>query len=50
MSEIRFRVYWEAVLGGKLHKGIESSASWFLLTQTGALMQHGPMSPLKGTE
>ena len=47
MRENKFRVYYEYVIFGEIHKGIESEASWFLLTQSGELLQHGPLSPLR---
>ena len=41
MREIKFRVWCEFEIDGKLEKSMESSASWFLLTQTGELWSHG---------
>ena len=40
--ELEYRVYCEFEVNGELHKSMESSASWFLLTQTGKLWSHGP--------
>jgi len=45
MKEIKFRVYYEAELNGEKMKGIEETCSWFLLTQTGQIMEYGPMRP-----
>ena len=42
MKENKFRVYCEFEFEGKLNKSMESSASWFLLTQTGKLWSYGP--------
>ena len=42
--EIKFRVWSEFEIDGKLHKAMDGPESWFLLTQTGKLMSHGPMS------
>ncbi|KKL51717.1 hypothetical protein LCGC14_2292670, partial [marine sediment metagenome] len=42
MRENKFRVYCEFEVDGELHKSMESSASWFLLTQTGKLWTHDP--------
>ena len=47
MGENKFRIYYEYEIDGKIHKGIESEASWFLLTQSGELLQHGPLKPLR---
>ena len=47
MRENKFRVYYEYEIDGEIHNGIESEASWFLLTQSGELLQHGPLSPLR---
>lgn len=47
MRENKFRVYYEYEADGEIHKGIESEASWFLLTQSGELLQYGPLSPLR---
>ena len=44
--EIRYRVWCEYEIPGvvdKVFKQMESDAGWFLLTQTGHLMSHGPM-------
>ena len=46
MRPIEFRVYCEFEIEGKLHKVMESEASWFLLTQRGELCSHGPCRPL----
>jgi uncharacterized phage protein (TIGR01671 family) len=43
--EIKFRVYYEAEINGEKLKGIEEPCSWFLLTQTGQIMEYGPVSP-----
>lgn len=45
MREIKFKVYYEAELNGKILKGIEEPCSWFLLTQTGQIMEYGPTRP-----
>ncbi len=45
MREIKFRVYYEAELNGEKIKGIEEPCSWFLLTQTGQIMEYGPLQP-----
>ena len=45
MREIKFRVYCEYEFEGKLEKGMESPASWFLLTQGGELWTYEPMAP-----
>lgn len=42
---IKFKVYYEAELNGEKLKGIEEPCSWFLLTQTGQIMEYGPMRP-----
>lgn len=42
--DIKFRVWSEFEIDGKLHKVMDGPESWFLLTQTGKLMSHGPMS------
>jgi len=42
MKENYFRVYCEFEVNGELHKSMESSASWFLLTQTGKLWTYDP--------
>jgi len=44
MRPKKFRVWCEFEIEGQLHKCMEGPASWFLLTQTGHLMSHGPMS------
>jgi len=44
MREIKFKIYCEFVLNGKLHKSMESPASWFLLSQSGELWEYGPLS------
>jgi len=41
MKENKFRVYCEIEFEGKITKCMESSASWFLLTQTGKLWSYG---------
>ena len=46
MREIGFRVYYEMELpNGEIINGMEESWSWFLLTQTGEIMEYGPMRP-----
>lgn len=40
----RYRVWCEFEIDGKLHKEMAGPENWFLLTQTGHLMSHGPMS------
>ena len=47
MKPAKFRVYYEYEIDGEIHKGIESESSWFLLTQSGELLQHGPLEPLR---
>jgi len=47
MRPTKFRVYYEYEIDGEIHKGIESEASWFLLTQSGELLQHGPLDPVR---
>ena len=47
MKPNKFRVYYEYEIDGEIHRGIESEASWFLLTQSGELLQHGPLEPLR---
>jgi hypothetical protein len=42
---IKFRVYYEAELNGEKLKGMEEPCSWFLLTQTGQIMEYGPTRP-----
>ena len=42
MKQDKFKVYCEFELNGELHKSMESSASWFLLTQTGKLWTYDP--------
>ena len=42
--EIKFRVWCEYEIEGQLHKEMCGPENWFLLTQTGHLMSHGPMS------
>ncbi len=42
MRENKFRVYCEFEVNGELHRSMESSASWFLLSQTGKLWTYGP--------
>ena len=41
MKENFFRVYCEIEFEGRITKCMESSASWFLLTQTGKLWTYG---------
>lgn len=43
MKENKFRVYCEFEFDGKLHKSMESPASWFLMTQTGKLWVFDPL-------
>ena len=45
MRETKFRVWCEFEIDGEIHKCMESSASWFLLTQTGTLWSYGPTTP-----
>ena len=45
MKDIKFKIYYEAELNGEKLKGIEEPCSWFLLTQTGKIMEYGPVSP-----
>jgi hypothetical protein len=49
MRVIKFRVYCEFEIGGQVEKCMESPASWFLLTQTGEVMEYGPMRPPQKT-
>ena len=42
MRENKFRVYCEFEFEGEIVKTMESSASWFLMTQTGKLWTYGP--------
>ena len=44
MRTIKFRVWCEYEIEGQLHKEMCGPENWFLLTQTGHLMSHGPMS------
>ena len=46
MKEIKFRVWCEFEIGGKLYKEMAGPENWFLLTQTGKLYAHGPMPGL----
>jgi len=41
VRENKFRVYCEIEFEGRITKCMESSASWFLLTQTGKLWSYG---------
>lgn len=41
-DRFKFRVYYEALINGKIVKGVESEASWFALTQTGSLLEVSP--------
>ena len=50
MKGSKFRVYCEFELDGKLHKSMESEASWFLLTQAGELLVHHPCQPVRQLE
>ncbi|MCX5699606.1 MAG: YopX family protein [Candidatus Omnitrophica bacterium] len=43
--ETKFRVWCEFEVKGEMVSCMESAASWFLLTQTGQLMEYGPMRP-----
>lgn len=47
MTNVEFRVWVEFEFDGELHKHMEESASWFLLSQTGQLWSYGPMEPSK---
>ena len=40
--ELKYRVYCEFEIDGKIQTSMESPASWFLLTQTGKLWSYGP--------
>jgi len=40
---IKYRVWCEFEINGKIEKCMESPASWFLLTQTGKLLESGPV-------
>lgn len=44
MREIKFRVWCEFTIDGEKHCEMAGPENWFLLTQTGHLMLHGPMS------
>ena len=43
MREIKFRVWCEFEINGKIETSMEEPCSWFLLTQTGTLLESGPM-------
>jgi uncharacterized phage protein (TIGR01671 family) len=43
--DTKFRVWCEFEVKGEMVSCMESEASWFLLTQTGQLMEYGPMRP-----
>ena len=44
MDKIHFRVWCEFEVNGKIETSMESPASWFLLTQTGKVLEYGPLS------
>lgn len=44
MREIKFRVWCEFEVNGKVETSMEEACSWFLMTQTGQLWSYGPMS------
>jgi hypothetical protein len=44
MREIKYRVWSEFTIDGEKHCEMAGPENWFLLTQTGHLMSHGPMS------
>jgi uncharacterized phage protein (TIGR01671 family) len=44
MQGVKFRVWCEFEINGKIEKCMETEASWFLLTQTGQIMVYGPMT------
>jgi len=44
MREVKFRVWCEFEIDGVLHTEMAGPENWFLLTQSGHLMSHGPMS------
>ncbi|MFA5163796.1 MAG: hypothetical protein WC441_04765 [Patescibacteria group bacterium] len=41
---MRYKVYCEFEIDGIVHREIAGTENWFLLTQAGRLMSHGPMS------
>lgn len=43
---MKFKVYCEYFISGKLHKSIETEASWFLLSQVGEMYDYGPIVPV----
>jgi len=47
MKKNKFRVWCEFWINGELHREMESSASWFLLTQTGKLWSYVPLEQPK---
>lgn len=44
MENVKYRVWCEFTINGEKHYEMASPENWFLLTQTGHLMSHGPMS------
>ena len=48
MDRHKYRVYYEFEIDGKLHKGVESEAGWFLMTQSSEMLQHGLLQPIMG--
>ena len=49
-QRLKFKVWCEFEINGKLYKDMAGPENWFLLTQTGGLMSHGPMSFDPNTE
>lgn len=48
--EIQYRVWCEFTIDGEKHAEMAGPENWFLLTQTGKLMSHGPMRFNPNTE
>jgi len=47
-TNLKFRIKYKFTLPGEEQQsGVETEASWFLLTQQGELLSHGPMRPIK---
>jgi len=44
MDNIEYRVWCEFTIEGEKHSEMAGPENWFLLTQSGHLMSHGPMS------
>ena len=43
--ERKFRVWCEYEIDEKIETSMEEACSWFLLTQTGKIMEYGPLRP-----